>query len=43
VRAQDQQDYQNADLIVDNVGKKEETSQIILDYIFDVLKETNAE
>lgn len=43
VRAQDQQDYYDADLIVDNVGNIEETSQKILDYILDVLEENNAE
>jgi ribose 1,5-bisphosphokinase len=43
VRAQDQQDYKNADLIIDNVGNIEETSQIILDYIYNALKENNSE
>ena len=38
VRAQDQQDYNDADLIVDNVGDIEETSQKILDYILRVLE-----
>ena len=33
VRAQEHQDYKNADLIVDNVGNLEETSQKVLDYI----------
>lgn len=43
VRAQDQQDYNDADLIVENIGNIEETSKIILDYILDVLEENNAE
>lgn len=37
VRAQNLQDFQNADLIVDNVGKIEETSQKILDFIVNTL------
>lgn len=37
VRAQENQDYQNADLIVDNVGRLEETSQQVLDYIIKTL------
>jgi phosphonate metabolism protein PhnN/1,5-bisphosphokinase (PRPP-forming) len=33
VRAQEHQDYEGADLIVDNVGNPEETSQKVLDYL----------
>lgn len=37
VRAQEHQDYEGADLIVDNVGKFEETSQKVLDYMVESL------
>lgn len=37
VRAQEHQDYEGADLIVDNVGKIEETSQKVLDYMLESL------
>ena len=33
VRAQEHQDYEGADFIVDNVGNLEETSQKVLDYL----------
>jgi len=33
VRAQEHQDYEGADFIVDNVGNIEETSQKVLDYL----------
>ncbi len=33
VRAQEHQDYEEADFIVDNVGNLEETSQKVLDYL----------
>lgn len=39
VRAQDHQEYENADLIVDNVGKLEETSQKVLDFMLESLGE----
>jgi ribose 1,5-bisphosphokinase len=38
VRAQNLQDFHNADLIVENVGKIEETSQKILEFIIDSIK-----
>ena len=33
VRAQEHQDYKDADLVVDNVGNPEETSQKVLNYV----------
>jgi len=37
IRAQEHQDYEGADFIVDNVGKFEETSEKVLSYILDSL------
>ena len=37
VRAQEHQDYEGADLIVDNVGNLEETSQKVLDFLVESL------
>ncbi len=41
VRAQKHQDYEGADLIVDNVGNLEETSQKVLDYILESLSKNS--
>jgi ribose 1,5-bisphosphokinase PhnN len=37
VRAQEHQDYEGADFIVDNVGNLEETSQKVLDFLVESL------